>query len=594
MEGAEKLNEDGYGGEAGNNRSEECRSESLDKEENLVEDEKIEIENGEDLDVGFEVIQTVVMSEEVKAVSSIVHAENKGPNGSLGIDGRCAKRARVTIDEHQPSVHFIYNSLTRASRQKLEELLQQWSEWHEKHASSSNDPSEVLESGEETFFPALKVGHEETSAVPFWMDNQTINDQNKDFIPLNHNSVPLYDRGYALGLKSADGPSNLDGFYKFNFLVRYKELYSYCLAVKNVLTKFTPTQLFDRVVCCVPIPVPKRTAYQFYGRPASPPCPCLGGLKIIDAAARCFNCGSYSHSLRECTRPRDNVAVNNARKELKSRRNQNASSRNPTRYYQSSPTGKYSGLRPGALDDVTRQLLGLGELDPPPWLKRMREIGYPPGYLDVDDEDEPSGITIYTDREIAEQEDGEIMEVDKSKPKRKMAVEFPGMNAPIPENADERLWAAGAGSSNYDISRNLPQHRSNHSTDYGSRGHFRDQRLPGDFRDDAPPGDPGFSSSRYSFHPRYGGHDSVQRSPPMSRFQSEWSRRSPLHDEESPHPSSFHSLYYSSSSERLPSPRDRDSGRYGNRTSGSLYDRDRDRPSQNRDMSEDRHYRSRR
>ncbi|KAE9619920.1 putative transcription factor interactor and regulator CCHC(Zn) family [Lupinus albus] len=532
MEGAEKLNEDGYGGEAGNNRSEECRSESLDKEENLVEDEKIEIENGEDLDVGFEVIQTVVMSEEVKAVSSIVHAENKGPNGSLGIDGRSvsgAKRARVTIDEHQPSVHFIYNSLTRASRQKLEELLQQWSEWHEKHASSSNDPSEVLESGEETFFPALKVGHEETSAVPFWMDNQTINDQNKDFIPLNHNSVPLYDRGYALGLKSADGPSNLDG-----------------------------------------------------------------GLKIIDAAARCFNCGSYSHSLRECTRPRDNVAVNNARKELKSRRNQNASSRNPTRYYQSSPTGKYSGLRPGALDDVTRQLLGLGELDPPPWLKRMREIGYPPGYLDVDDEDEPSGITIYTDREIAEQEDGEIMEVDKSKPKRKMAVEFPGMNAPIPENADERLWAAGAGSSNYDISRNLPQHRSNHSTDYGSRGHFRDQRLPGDFRDDAPPGDPGFSSSRYSFHPRYGGHDSVQRSPPMSRFQSEWSRRSPLHDEESPHPSSFHSLYYSSSSERLPSPRDRDSGRYGNRTSGSLYDRDRDRPSQNRDMSEDRHYRSRR
>ncbi|XP_019428177.1 PREDICTED: zinc finger CCHC domain-containing protein 8 [Lupinus angustifolius] len=530
MEGAEKLNEGGYGGEAGNNRSEECISDSLDKEENLVEDEKIEIENGEDLDVGIEVIETVVMSEEVEGVSSVLHAENKGPNGSLEIDGRSvsgAKRARVTIEEHQPSVHFVYKSLTRASRQKLEELLQQWSEWHEKHVSSSNDPSEVLESGEETFFPALKVGHEEASAVPFWMDNQTINDQNKDFIPLNHNSVPLYDRGYALGLTSADGPSNLDG-----------------------------------------------------------------GLEIIDAAARCFNCGSYSHSLRECTRPRDNVAVNNARKQLKSRRNQNASSRNPTRYYQSSPTGKYAGLRPGALDDVTRQLLGLGELDPPPWLKRMREIGYPPGYLDVDDEDEPSGITIYTDREIAEQEDGEIMEVDKSKPKQKMTVEFPGINAPVPEDADERLWAAGAAPSSYD--RNLPQHRSNHSTDYGSRGHFRDQRPPGDFRDDAPPGDPGFSSPRFSFHPRYGGHDSAQRSPPRSRFQSERGRRSPLHDEESSHPSSFHSLYYSSSSERLPSPRDRDSGRHGNRSSGSLYDRDRDRPSQNRDISEDRHYRSRR
>jgi len=84
------------------------------------------------------------------------------------------------------------------------------------------------------------------------------------------------------------------------------------------------------------------------------------GLKIIDTPSRCFNCGSYSHALRECPRPRDNVAVNNARKQLKSQRNQNSSSRNPTRYYQDSSAGKYAGLRPGALDDATRQLLGLG------------------------------------------------------------------------------------------------------------------------------------------------------------------------------------------------------------------------------------------
>lgn len=44
------------------------------------------------------------------------------------------------------------------------------------------------------------------------MDNQTRNDKNKDFIPLDDNSVPLYDRGYALGLTSADVSSNLDGY----------------------------------------------------------------------------------------------------------------------------------------------------------------------------------------------------------------------------------------------------------------------------------------------------------------------------------------------------------------------------------------------
>ncbi|XP_057738298.1 uncharacterized protein LOC130955466 [Arachis stenosperma] len=485
------------------------------------------------LQVGFEVTKTVVISEEVKgangengSLSSSLKGEGS-PTRNCVLDGRSilgAKRARIAVDEHQPSVHFVYNSLTRASRQKLEELLQQWSEWHAKHVSSSNDPSDVLESGEETFFPALNVGLEKTSAVSFWMDKQTRNDKNKDFVPVDDNSVPLYDRGYALGLTSADGSSNLDG-----------------------------------------------------------------GLEIVDDAARCFNCGSYSHSLRDCTRPRDSAAVNIARKQHKTRRNQNASSRNPTRYYQDSPTGKYAGLRPGALDDVTRQLLGLGELDPPPWLNRMRELGYPPGYLDVDDEDEPSGITIYTDREIAEQEDGEIVEVDYSKPKRKMTIEFPGINAPIPKNADDKLWAAGPAPSGSDTSNSSrTHHRSNHSSDYGSRGYFREQRSSGDFRDDGPPGDPGYGSYTHSFHPRYGGHDSLARSPSMSRSYSD-GRRSPLHEEEPPRPFSFHSLHYSSS-ERLSSSFDRDFGRFGSSTSGSLPDRDYDRTS--RMHSDDRYSRS--
>ncbi|XP_057445382.1 uncharacterized protein LOC130737584 isoform X2 [Lotus japonicus] len=456
------------------------------------------------LHVGSELSDTVVVSEEVRP----------------DIDGRGAKRARITVEEHQPSVHFIYNSLTRASRQKLEELLQQWSEWQAKHVPKSDDLSEVLESGEKTFFPALCVGLEKTSSVSFWMENQTSIDKNKDFI-LDGDSVPLYDRGYALGLTSADGSSNLDG-----------------------------------------------------------------GLEIIEDASRCFNCGSYNHSLRECSRPRDNVAVNSARKQRKSRRNQNVSSRNPTRYYQNSPAGKYDGLRPGALDNVTRRLLGLGELDPPPWLNRMREIGYPPGYLDVDAEDQPSGITIYTDAEIAEQEDGEIMEANHSKPKRKMTVGFPGINAPIPENADERLWAAGAGPSSSDVSRNLPQHRSNHNTDHGSRGHYREQRL-GDLRDDGPPGDPGHSSLQYSFHPRFGGHESIPRSSSAGRSQDR--NRSPLHDAESPRPFSFHSLHYTSSG-RL-SPMDRDSGRLENWTPESLYDRDRNLPSRFVDRPDDYHHR---
>ncbi|KAG9146660.1 hypothetical protein Leryth_019687 [Lithospermum erythrorhizon] len=235
------------------------------------------------------------------------------------------KRPRMTLSEQQPSVRVIYDSIARESRQKLEELLQLWSQWHARHCPSTNDSNEVLESGEEMYFPALDVGCGKALAVPFWMDNQSKNPPNKEFVPLDGTSIPLYDRGFSLALTSDDGPSNLES-----------------------------------------------------------------NLDVLNTS-RCFNCGSYNHSLRECPKPRDTTAVNNARKQHKSKRSQNTSSRNPTRYYQSSPRGKFDGLRPGVLDAETRQLLGLGELDPPPWLNRMREIGYPPGYLDPEDKDQPSG-----------------------------------------------------------------------------------------------------------------------------------------------------------------------------------------------------------
>ncbi|KAL6139975.1 hypothetical protein ACLB2K_058276 [Fragaria x ananassa] len=393
-----------------------------------------------------------------------IHNSDVTPN-------RGAKRARTTVDEQQASVRVTYSHLTRASKHKLEELLQQWSEWHAKHVSSSQDTPRMLESGEETLFPALHVGTERTSGVSFWMDNQTGTAQNMESLPLDSNYAPLYDRGYALGLTVAGSSTNQEG-----------------------------------------------------------------GLEIIDDASRCFNCGSYNHALRECPKPRDHVAVNKARKQLKIKKNQTPNSRNSTRYYQNSPAGKYDGLRPGALEAETRKLLGLGELDPPPWLNRMREIGYPPGYLDVDDEDQPSGIIIYGVEETkGEQEDGEIIETDlpePPEPRRKMTVGFPGVNAPIPENADERRWTPGPSVS--DPSRNHSHNRPNHYYEPGSRGHYREQRWSRDYKDDGPPGvDPGYGPSSYP--PRYGSYDynsrntsnaSAPRSPTFGRSSSERGRRS--------------------------------------------------------------------
>lgn len=93
-------------------------------------------------------------------------------------------------------------------------------------------------------------------------------------------------------------------------------------------------------------------------------CPCFSiGLlnNRIEAleASRCFNCGSYSHSLKECPKPRDNATISNARKQHSAKRSSAAGSRVQNRYYQRT-RGKFDDLKPGVLGPETRESLGIG------------------------------------------------------------------------------------------------------------------------------------------------------------------------------------------------------------------------------------------
>lgn len=465
-------------------------SEDMDFDDDLIQDRPVLQET-----IEFSASVTVEKINGEKSLLSSEDTISRDQKDEHHVSG--VKRARRTDVDQEPSVRVIYTSLSRDSKRKLEVLLQQWSEWHALHVPSSSDSSkEATEYGDETYFPAIHVGFEKSSTVSFWLDNQARSEQSKESISMEGDSAPMYDRGYALGLTSVDGSANSD--------------------------------------------------------------------RVIETsdAPRCFNCSSYNHSLKECPKPRDNAAVNNARKQHNSKRNPAAGPRLPSRYYKSSPGGKFEGLRPGFLGAETRQCLGIGELDPPPWLNRMREIGYPPGYLDSDSQEQPSGITIYADEEITkypdeetkeESKDGEILEDGELEPpEKKMTVAFPGINAPIPENADHRLWAAASAPSNR-------SHFRSGRLSEGSKGQYRDYRRSRDYRDEGPPGvDQGSGYSTSAYGQRYGGYDSnypndsegprgkssTHGSPSFGRSLSDRGWRSPLVHESSP----GHSSPYSSSS----------------------------------------------
>ncbi len=52
------------------------------------------------------------------------------------------------------------------------------------------------------------------------------------------------------------------------------------------------------------------------------------------------------------------------------------------RYFLQTAAGdaEVSDLEPGVLSQELQAALGLDPEDPPPWLHRMRQMGYPPGY----------------------------------------------------------------------------------------------------------------------------------------------------------------------------------------------------------------------
>ncbi|KAL2632042.1 hypothetical protein R1flu_016728 [Riccia fluitans] len=304
------------------------------------------------------------------------------------------KRKRLPDLGYNPAVQVSYEGLTRESKKKLQEALHQWAQWHtRRYPSGTGALMEPLESGTDAFSPALNLGDVGNGGVSVWMDRPTKHARKDEVkgpqIPAARKKageVPLYDRAFASALSSQDLSDQSDGF----------------------------------------TPIERETA-------------------------RCFNCGTNTHSLPNCPQPRDMSAINAARK----MHSEKKGGRAPLRYYHSSPGGQFDDIRPGELGSQVRQVLGIGEHDPPPWLQRMRDIGYPPGYLE-EAEDETSEVEIFggvgdeagvvSGKE--HNEGGEIVDKkgtgDEHTVPMKMTVRFPGINAPIPEKADKRLWTSPA------------------------------------------------------------------------------------------------------------------------------------------------------
>ena len=136
------------------------------------------------------------------------------------------------------------------------------------------------------------------------------------------------------------------------------------------------------------------------------------------------------------------------------------------RYYDAEPT-----VRPGALSAELRALLGMREGDPPPYLRRMQQLGYPPGYLGdpsargetllelIDDEAPPAaapaaeaggrtdearaasgGMSSHLHSQLPIGSSGSSAALRPAPRRHVPLVDFPGVNVPPPPDAHLPSW----------------------------------------------------------------------------------------------------------------------------------------------------------
>ncbi|KAL4711951.1 hypothetical protein ACJJTC_011258 [Scirpophaga incertulas] len=145
---------------------------------------------------------------------------------------------------------------------------------------------------------------------------------------------------------------------------------------------------------------------------------------VVRRGPICFNCGG-PHQLRECMLPKNNARIAENRKKVTTRVGR----------YHVEDEQKYGHLIPGRISGRLRNALGLMRHEIPLYIYRMRQLGYPPGWLE-EARISHSGITMFDSTGAAilgpEDDEGELVEPgSKDKFDIKKILDFPGFNVPV-------------------------------------------------------------------------------------------------------------------------------------------------------------------
>ncbi|NXS63421.1 ZCHC8 protein, partial [Brachypteracias leptosomus] len=160
----------------------------------------------------------------------------------------------------------------------------------------------------------------------------------------------------------------------------------------------------------------------------------------------CFNCGSEDHQMKDCPKPRNAARISEKRKEFLEACGEASNQNFQQRYHAEEVEERFGKFKPGVISGELQDALGVTEKSLPPFIYRMRQLGYPPGWL-KEAEMEHSGLALYDGK--GEEYDGETDEEGTCQPKRttydvSKLINYPGFNTSTPSGIPDEWQMFGS------------------------------------------------------------------------------------------------------------------------------------------------------
>ncbi|NXY85263.1 ZCHC8 protein, partial [Alcedo cyanopectus] len=156
----------------------------------------------------------------------------------------------------------------------------------------------------------------------------------------------------------------------------------------------------------------------------------------------CFNCGSEDHQMKDCPKPRNAARINEKRKEFMEACGEASNQNFQQRYHAEEVEERFGKFKPGVISGELQDALGVTDKSLPPFIYRMRQLGYPPGWL-KEAEMEHSGLALY-DGKGEESEDGGSCQPKRTTYDISKLINYPGFNTSTPSGIPDEWQMFGS------------------------------------------------------------------------------------------------------------------------------------------------------